>query len=164
MQNFIEVAIICFVAYWTIKIVYAFLYNKIMGPINEKRREKNGDDIIARERMRMNNTVEASNFFARKRDLEARGFSTKGVYIFTNKTNNRKYVGQSVNILNRVSTHLKGRGNEDVHFDMQLGQRFTIEFIKLEGSNSRSLNALEKHYITKHNSYRGGYNKTSGNS
>lgn len=119
--------------------------------------------LVKQELSKTQNQIEISDFKRQKLRLERQGFETEGVYIFTNAKNNKKYVGQSVNILNRVNTHLKGRGSEDLHRDIAKGDKFTIQLVKLGNSGFKNLNDLERYYIALHNSYYKGYNKTRGN-
>lgn len=86
-----------------------------------------------------------------------------GVYILFNKTQNMHYVGQSVDVLNRVNAHLTGKGNGDVYADYKYGNEFTIRIIKLANSGFKTLNELERHAIKTYNAYSRGYNKTRGN-
>lgn len=161
MRDFIELVIIGIIIYWSAK----FIYNKLSNTVR-KRREPEVDvkAIIEEQKMKMMNTIYADEFYKRERELRSRGFGGKGIYIFTNMRTNRKYVGQSIKVLKRVRTHLRGRGNKDLYKHMKAGDKFTIQFIRLADTNFSNLNALEKHYISKYNSYTAGYNKTRGNS
>ena len=106
-----------------------------------------------------------TEFVCKRTGLQRKGYNTEGVYIFTNLSKgNQKYVGQSIDMLNRVNAHLIGRGNKDLYSDIQRGDEFTIELIKLKESEFTQLDMLEKYWITKNNSYYNGYNKTRGNS
>lgn len=145
-------------------LIARFIIKKLGKPKKTKLTKEQIDAIVTKERMKMDNTINAKSFHSEKAELKKKGFETEGIYIFSNMNNGKKYVGQSVNMLSRVNTHLKGYGNEDLHEDMQSGNSFTIQFIKLSNSGFYTLNSLEKHYITLHNSYNGGYNKTKGNS
>lgn len=155
MGDFIQLIIIGLVIYWVIKLV--------KNKTSKRNNRMDLDDFIAAEKMKMMNTLYAKDFFREERNLKRRGFNSKGIYIFTNIRNNKKYVGQSVRVLGRIRTHLKGRGNGDLHRDMMSGDNFTIELIRLKDTRYYDLNTLERHYITKHNSYVAGYNKTRGN-
>lgn len=111
------------------------------------------------------NSVLADEYIYKKQYLKSRGFETEGAYIFTNTSkNNYRYVGQSINVMNRIDTHLKGRGNPDVYRDIMNGDVFAIELIKLSDTDFYDLNGLESYLIAKHNTYYNGYNKTRGNS
>lgn len=158
MPNIIELLIITLIAIW----VFNKLKNKPTKSKSKLTKEQI-DAIVTKEKMKMDNTINANQFYNEKDELKKRGFETEGIYIFSNMNNGRKYVGQSVNILSRVDTHLRGYGNEDLHTDIKAGNNFTIQFIKLSTSGFYTLNSLEKNYITLLNSYNGGYNKTQGN-
>ena len=108
--------------------------------------------------------VVAREFSYKKNKLKREGFNSEGVYIFTNLSNNNyKYVGQSVDMLHRVETHLKGRGNKSIYQAVRQGNQFTIELVKLSESTFSSLDTLERYMISVNNSYYNGYNKTRGN-
>ena len=86
-----------------------------------------------------------------------------GVYILFNSTQNKYYVGQGKEILNRVNAHFTGKGNGDVYADYKYGDKFTIKMIGLKGSGFSSLNDLERNTILTYGSFSSGYNKTRGN-
>lgn len=110
------------------------------------------------------NSIDVREFKYKKEILKNQGYDTEGVYVFTNVSkNNLRYVGQSVDIVNRVSTHLSGRGNKEVYRDIKQGNQVVVEFIKLYDTNFHDLNSLERFLITKYDSYYNGYNKTRGN-
>lgn len=88
----------------------------------------------------------------------------KGVYILYNKTKKMFYIGQSVNVYDRVYKHLTGSGNGDVYADFKYGDLFLVKTIRFEKRKHNTLNDLEKLYIKKYNSYAKGYNKTRGGS
>lgn len=163
MRDFIELLILGLLIYWGIK----FIKIKLKERSDKKKHERKYGDtsaLVKREMMRFTNTINANEFYEKEEELKRSKLDGPGVYIFTNLTTNRRYVGQSVNIVNRVSTHLSGRGNGDVFDDISLGYEFTIQFISLESTVFSNLDVAEKNYITKYNSYAAGYNKTRGNS
>lgn len=166
MRNFIEVIIIGIIIYWVVKLTYRFLkvnvYGKLMGPKGKRKRTAKENAILKKIYMKHANTIKAEEFAINERHLKAGGFETPGAYIFTNLYNGKTYVGQSVNILNRVRTHLNGRGNKLIYDDLKL-DKFTIQFIKLSSTDYKNLDDLERHYIYEMNSYLEGYNKTKGN-
>ena len=86
-----------------------------------------------------------------------------GVYILHNKSKNLHYVGQSVHVLQRVSTHLTGHGNGNVYADFKYGDSFTVRLVPLVGSGYQSLNDLERDMIEAYDAYAHGYNATRGN-
>lgn len=155
MQNFIELLIYALVIF--------FVWKLIFKRPSKFKHKLSDEEYLKREFMRVENTIHAEEFGKKFEKLKRKGFEGEGIYIFTNLKNNKKYVGQSVNLLNRVNGHLKGKGNPDLHLDMQKGDKFTIQFMKLKDSEFNNLDAFEKHYIYKLNSYHVGYNKTRGN-
>ena len=139
----------------------------ILSKFKKKKRKLSKEEIekyIKNEQMKSRNTILLADFENQKHSLSRRGFTAPGVYIFTNLNNGRKYVGQSKNILNRVNTHIKGRGSEDLFLDIQRGNDFILQFVKLSETKHRNLNSLEKYYIKKMKAFTHGYNKTRGNS
>lgn len=156
--GFLKLAAVSFGAIW--------VYKKTKGMWSSSKRIFTNEEVetkIQQEIERAGNKVNSDLFESEKENLKKKGFNSPGVYIFSNLKNGKKYVGQSVNILNRVSTHLKGRGSSGLNLDRINGDKFTIQLIKLEGSQFSTLNSLEKHYIKEMESYKKGYNKTRGN-
>ncbi len=98
-----------------------------------------------------------------KKGYVSSSYQIKGVYVLYNATKNMYYVGQGINIINRVNSHLNGSGNGDVYADYKYGDKFTIKLISLDSTEFKSLNELEKNLISYYNSYKYGYNKTKGN-
>lgn len=135
--------------------------------------------IAARERaignkieMLKNNTVTLSpqQFFELRNTksggrgrIVASRYNFAGVYILYNKSKNMYYVGQGKKILDRVNAHFTGHGNGDVYADYKYGDIFEINMIALENSGFSTLNALERHAISKYNAFSKGYNRTRGN-
>lgn len=157
MKDFLDIVIFVILLYIGIEFSLTYLYRKIKWALRDK------DAIIEEERMRYEGTFDPKNFYRMRDKLKRQGYQTEGIYIFTNKNNRKSYVGQSVDLLRRTNEHLSGRGNQGVHEDMLRGHKFTLKYIKLSETNFRDLDSLEKHYITKYNSYHRGYNKTRGN-
>lgn len=160
MANLVELLILIIVV-----VVLFKINSKIKGRTDSKEYnyKYTDDEYFEKEVMRFENTIYAKDFNNKYVDLNRKGFETEGIYIFTNLSNNRKYVGQSIHLLSRVKGHLSGHGNPELHKDLKKGYEFKIQFIKLGNSEFNNLNALEKAYISKTNSYYGGYNKTRGN-
>lgn len=156
-MNLVDITIYIILIYLTARYSTLFLYRQIKWLFTDK------EKLIQREKMRFENTFYAQDFYKLEKSLIQKGFKTEGVYIFTNIRNGKKYVGQSVDLMRRLNEHLSGRGNQDVHEDMSFGDEFTIKLIRLDDTSFRDLDKLEKHYITKTNSYYKGYNKTRGN-
>lgn len=87
----------------------------------------------------------------------------QGCYIFHNLTKNIYYVGQSINVVQRVANHIQGRGNADVYFDLRSGDDFRVSIININDTDYLTLNSLEKYLIHSYNANIHGYNKTAGN-
>lgn len=139
-------------------IVLILIILTIPSVIKEQREQRELQRVLKR------NSIVVSDFLSKKQSLVKRGYNTQGVYIFTNLSKkNRKYVGQSVNLVYRVETHIKGKGNPDLYKDLIKGDTFVVELIKLKDTSFKDLNGLERHYIAKHDSFYNGYNKTRGN-
>lgn len=87
-----------------------------------------------------------------------------GIYKITNKTNNKSYIGQSVNIETRWLKHKNDSHNIELKNDIQkLGlQNFTFEV--LEECNTNDLDNREKYWISYYDTHQNGYNKTAGGS
>jgi len=88
------------------------------------------------------------------------------IYKFTNIETGKVYIGQSINIRNRIEGHkyqaFKEGGAKFQEALSEYGTRmFTFEII--ERCAEEYLDAWEVWYIAKHNSYREGYNSTRGN-
>lgn len=90
-------------------------------------------------------------------------YDYKGIYILYNKKKRKYYVGQSIHVLQRVTAHFKGHGNEDIYKDYRNGDRFTIRIIHLKGSGYSNLDKFEKEAIAAYKGFEKGYNKTRGN-
>lgn len=86
-----------------------------------------------------------------------------GVYILHNRTTGHYYVGQASHLYDRTHKHFTGRGNGDVYADYKHGHDWRVTLVKLDDTSFDTLNDLERHYITKHDAYYNGYNKTRGN-
>lgn len=155
MRTIIELIVIIIIIYWGIKFLKYNTFNKV--------KKIDVEAVIEAEKMKMMNTIYARDFYKYENELNERGFGTRGIYIFTNLKNNKSYVGQSINILSRIRTHLGGRGNPELYRDIEKGNKFTIQLVRLADSEFSNLDSLEKHYISKHDSYVSGYNKTRGN-
>lgn len=112
--------------------------------------------------MLINLTVEE---FLRKRKS---GFDSKedyqvGVYILHNQTKNKYYIGQSKDLLNRIFSHVNGRGNGDVYFDYKSGDEFRVRIYSYNPNQFRSLDEFEYHYIRIYEPHLSGYNRQAGN-
>ena len=88
-------------------------------------------------------------------------FSFSGIYRWTNKTNNKVYIGQSINIYKRFQDYKKGRFNKYMKRAInKYGiNNFYIEILEKDIDESM-LNTYEQKWIDYHKSYlpENGYN------
>ena len=102
--------------------------------------------------------------YGRRRTFSyANQYALTGVYILHNTLKEKYYVGQSVNVFNRVRQHFTGHGNRGVYADYLTGDKFMVKVIPLVKSGYTTLNSLERDTITAYNAYYKGYNGTRGN-
>ena len=92
------------------------------------------------------------------------------IYMFTNKTNNKKYIGQAKDFNKRHKTHIKKSTNKlpiDCAFNKYGKENFEIVILKENLSTQCLLNFWECYYIEKYNTLinnKNGYNISSGGS
>lgn len=92
-----------------------------------------------------------------------------GVYIIHNRENDKYYVGQSKDVMKRISQHFKGTTPKNSifaedYYTSQFPNReniFEIKIIKCETKDE--LDKREKDLIREYDSWENGYNGTSGN-
>ncbi|HHZ02294.1 MAG TPA: GIY-YIG nuclease family protein [Tissierellia bacterium] len=90
-----------------------------------------------------------------------------GVYAIKNRTNNKMYIGQSVNVRKRKSYHLWLLRTNN-HFNPKLQSAFNkygeenFEFVILEKCNKDELDDKEIKYINRYNTINDGYNICEG--
>ena len=81
-----------------------------------------------------------------------------GIYKYTNKINNKSYIGQSKDINKRYKEHLNNKASKN--FDQILQkegiENFTFEILEL--CKEEDLNKKENEYILKYDSINNGYN------
>ena len=87
-----------------------------------------------------------------------------GIYLITNKLNNKCYVGQSVDIARRWRQHREAasRGETPLYKAIQKYGIENFEFSILEECLKEELDCKEIQYIERYNSYFEGYNQTKG--
>ena len=89
-----------------------------------------------------------------------------GIYILTNRTNNKKYVGMDSNLPSRISKHFRGHSAcPAIHNAIKKYGKdsFSIEIIPYPGISNKALSTIEKWKITNlHTKYPNGYNLTDG--
>lgn len=92
-----------------------------------------------------------------------------GIYYIKNLTNNKIYIGQSVDILKRFNTHkhrLRNNAHENPHLQSSFNKygEKNFEFGLIKSTKERYLNRLEKLFIKKYDSTNpnNGYNIAKG--
>lgn len=92
-----------------------------------------------------------------------------GIYKITNISNNKCYIGQSVNIERRWMQHKETMNNpyidaynRELYNDMRIFGLDNFLFEILEECSLEELNDKEKYWIQYYNSYENGYNLTRG--
>ena len=88
---------------------------------------------------------------------------TTGIYMFTNKENGKKYIGQSVNIERRKEEHIKWPSKYS-KFDnyLKVAGINAFDFVILEECKANQLDEREKYWIEFYNSIEEGYNLVPG--
>ena len=85
-----------------------------------------------------------------------------GIYCWTNKINNKKYIGQSIDIERRRQQHIYGAGKYTTKISMALYKyglhNFTFEI--LETCDANELDVREQYWIDYYDSIKNGYNIT----
>lgn len=90
-----------------------------------------------------------------------------GIYCIKNIINNKRYVGQSININSRWEHHISALNNNN-HYNSHLQKSWnkygseSFEFNIVEICDKSLLNEREIYWIEKFNSLEDGYNETSG--
>lgn len=91
---------------------------------------------------------------------------THYIYLATDKTNGKSYVGQTVNFHERRAEHERCRPSDDCIFHRAIAKhgKENFEWRILDKARSKDeANSLEKFYIETHNTYKPhGYNMTKG--
>lgn len=97
------------------------------------------------------------------KNFDKRLIDFNGAYILYNKKKDKYYVGQSIDVIERINKHFTGIGNGDIYSDYKNGDTFIIKYVLLSATSYNDLNRLEKDLITAYNAKKLGYNKTKGN-
>lgn len=95
-----------------------------------------------------------------------------GIYKITNKINNKSYIGQSINIEQRIATHFWAAYKENLpSYNYHLYQairkygkeNFEVKILATVPKDKiKLLNELEINFIKQYNSYHNGYNMNEG--
>ena len=87
-----------------------------------------------------------------------------GIYKIVNLINGKVYIGQALNIERRITEHKRGKGVHEQSIDKAI-QKYGVDSFSydlVELCNADELNDREIFWIEHFNSYRRGYNLTSG--
>lgn len=97
---------------------------------------------------------------------------TAGIYCFTNKINQKKYIGQSLNIEKRYKEHKTRytKPNSSMYSSIfyQALRKYGFDCFdfsiidQCDNYTRENLNILEQYYIKKYNTYYNGYNMNYG--
>ncbi|MBC5667289.1 GIY-YIG nuclease family protein [Eubacterium sp. BX4] len=92
-----------------------------------------------------------------------------GIYCIENIINNKKYIGQSVNIEDRWRHHINElkRNEHDNKYLQRSYNKYGLDNFKfyiLEQCNQKDLDDKEIYWITKLDTYKNGFNLTKGGS
>lgn len=87
-----------------------------------------------------------------------------GIYKIENKLNGRIYIGQSVNIENRWREHKRGKQSPNMVISRAIKKHGSNSFMFdiIEICSKEELNMKEIYWISFYNSYKIGYNSTTG--
>lgn len=92
-----------------------------------------------------------------------------GIYKFQNLQNGKIYIGQSVDIERRYKDHINRAKNKNsaeynssLHCAIRKYGLDNFSFVVLEECNKNLLNEREQYWIKYYNSYKDGYNETTG--
>lgn len=101
--------------------------------------------------------------------------NVSGIYKWENKVNHKCYIGQAIDLYNRIKAHYtemrrdpSNRKNKSILYkaiDKYSIHNFTLEILYSCPRNNcikSELDRLEKYYIKKYNSFKDGYNMTIG--
>ena len=92
-----------------------------------------------------------------------------GIYRIRNVVNEKMYIGQSINVENRLKHHLKElQSGSHINYFLQIDfdkyKEESFIFEKIHECEEEFLNVMEKYFIEKYNTTHNGYNIKNGNS
>ena len=87
---------------------------------------------------------------------------TIGIYKIVNTLNNKCYIGQSINIQNRLIAHTMKSAGQYIDKSIQYYGKENFTFEVIEKCSTDKLNEKEIYWIAHFNSYYDGYNQTLG--
>lgn len=85
------------------------------------------------------------------------------VYVYTNKKDNKKYVGVTTTSIKRRFNHHNYKGKFKIALDLDGIDNFTVEIVA-HADNAIDAGKLEQEYIKKYDSINNGYNTQGGGS
>ena len=85
------------------------------------------------------------------------------IYKWTNKINNKSYIGQTVNPRKRYNEHCRAKTNDYFHYALRKYGKDNFDYVVLEDNIERSmLNDREIYWIKYYDTFKNGYNMTEG--
>lgn len=84
------------------------------------------------------------------------------IYKITNLLNQKSYIGQSINIEQRIKKHISSKDKYPIHEALRKYPLENFEFSVLEECPKELLNEREEYWISYYDSYKNGYNCTAG--
>lgn len=94
------------------------------------------------------------NLSSRQSDKKIlKAWDEPGVYVLTNTTKDKSYVGKGDRVLRKVFRHINGHGNAEVFSDLSSGDEFEVIVYTLSRSNFDDLDELFKEAVSVFGSY-----------
>lgn len=85
-----------------------------------------------------------------------------GIYKITNLINNQSYIGQSINIEQRIKQHFRNKDKTAIDNAIQKYGKENFQWEIVEECSLKELNEREQYWILYYDTYRHGYNQTWG--
>ena len=83
-----------------------------------------------------------------------------GIYKITNLINNQSYIGQSINIEQRIKQHFRNKDKIAIDNAIQKYGKENFQWEIVEECSLKELNEREQYWILYYDTYRYGYNQT----